>query len=91
MVVLSAVLPDPITAYLGGFKNAIVDEVNGKKIKTLKDLSDAFAEPADRYVIKVIGTGLPIVLERKDVEQAKQRIMARYNVSSPQNLDETPH
>ena len=68
----------------------IVDEVNGKKIKTLKDLADAFSQQTDRYVIKVIGTGLPIVLERKDVEAARERIMSRYNVSSEQNLSDIP-
>jgi hypothetical protein len=88
VVVLSAVLPDPINAYLGGFRNAIIDQVNGKKIKTLKDLADAFAEKTDRYVINVLGTALPIVLERKDVEAAQQRIMTRYNVTHAQNLDE---
>jgi hypothetical protein len=90
VVVLSGILPDPINAYLGGFRDSIVDEVNGKKIKTLKDLADAFAQQTDRYVVKVLGTGIPIVLERKDVEAARQRIMTRYNVSSEQNLTEAP-
>ncbi len=88
VIALSGILPDPINAYLGGFRDSIVDEVNGKKIKTLKDLSDALSQQTDRYVIKVLGTGLPIVLERKDVEAARERIMSRYNVSSEQNLNE---
>ena len=91
VVVVSGILPDPINAYLGGFRDTIVDEVNGKKIKTLGDLAAAFGQEADRYVIKVLGSGLPIVLERKDVEAARQRIMGRYNVSNEQNLVETPH
>lgn len=91
VVVLSGILPDPINVYLGAFRNAIVDKVNGEKINTLDDLAAAFKKDSDRYVINVIGTGLPIVLERKDLEAAKQRIMTRYNVTSEQNLDETPH
>ena len=46
VVVLSAILPDPINTYDGEFKNGIVDEVNGAKIKGLNDLADAFAKPA---------------------------------------------
>lgn len=91
IVVLSGILPDRINTYLGDFRNGIVDEVNGAKIKTLNDLADAFAKTADQYVIKLVGTGRPIVLERSAVESARQRIMARYNVLSEQNLDEAIH
>lgn len=90
VIVLSAILPDPINVYLGGFRDAIVDEVNGKKIKTLDDLAAAFADKSDQYVIKMIGGGLPIVLERKDVEAARERIMSRYDVPKEENLVETP-
>lgn len=88
VIVLSGILPDRINTYLGDFRNSIVDEVNGVKIKTLDDLAAAFAKPAEQYVVKLIGTGRPIVLERGAVESARQRILARYNVLSEQNLDE---
>ncbi|HWB60660.1 MAG TPA: trypsin-like peptidase domain-containing protein [Chthoniobacteraceae bacterium] len=92
VVVLSSILPDDINAYLGGFRDSIVDEVNGKKIKTLKDLSAAFAQsPApDRFVIKVIGSGVPIVINGKDAADAQKRIMRNYHVTKAENLTETP-
>jgi hypothetical protein len=90
VIVISGILPDPINVYLGGFRNAIVDEVNGKKIKTLDDLAAALSEKSDQYVIKVVGGGLPVVLERKDVEAARERIKSRYDVPKDQNLVETP-
>lgn len=86
VIVLSAILPDQINTYLEGFKDGIVDEVNGVKIKTLDDLAAAFAKPSEQYVIKLIGNGRPIVLERHAIESARQRIMGRYNVLSEQNL-----
>jgi S1-C subfamily serine protease len=88
IIVLCGILPDPINTYLGKFRNSIVDEVNGVKISTLKDLAAAFAKPADQYVIKVLGTGLPIVLERKAVESARERIAAKYSVEKEQNITE---
>ncbi len=42
VIVLSAILPDPINTYLGEFREGIVDEINGHKIKTLEDVATAF-------------------------------------------------
>ena len=89
VIILSQVLPDPINTYLEEFRNSIVSEVNGHAIKRLEDLAAAFAEPSDYYVIKCIGEGRPIVLERSAVEAARDRIKTAYNVVSEQNL--TPH
>ena len=83
-------LPDPINTYLEEFRNSIVSEVNGHEIKRLEDLAAAFAEPSDYYVIKCIGEGRPIVLERSAVEAARERIKTAYNVVSEQNLSPTP-
>lgn len=88
IIILSSILPDPINTYFNEFRNGILDEVNGKKIRTLKDAADAFAQPADTYVLKLIGVGRPIVLERKAVETARERIARRYNVLKEQNLEE---
>jgi S1-C subfamily serine protease len=89
VIVLSQILPDPINTYLKHFRNGIVEEVNGAKIKTLNDLADAFAKPAENYVIKLIGVGRPIVLESKAVQEARERIRTRYNVLKEQNVEGT--
>ncbi|MEA3211099.1 MAG: hypothetical protein QOE70_4156 [Chthoniobacter sp.] len=92
IVILSAILPDPLNTYLGEFRESIVDEINDKKIRTLKDAAAAFAEKSDFYVVKFIGIGRPLVLERTAVEAARERIKQRYNVLEEQNLtsDQTP-
>jgi len=41
-------------------------------------------------VIRMIGDGPPLVLDRKQVEAARERIMTRYNVLKEQNLEEQP-
>jgi len=84
--VLSSILPDPLNTYLAEFREGIVDEINDKKIRTLKDAADAFAEKPEFYVIKFIGYARPLVLERSAVEAARQRILQRYNVLKEQNL-----
>jgi len=86
LIVLSAILPDPINTYLNDFKDGIVDEINGEKVRTLDDLANGFRKPADQYVIKLIGVGRPLVLDRAAVEAARERIDGRYNVVKEQNL-----
>ena len=86
IIVLSEILPDPINTYLQDFKDGIVDEINGDKVKSLDDLANGLRKPADRYVIKFLGDGRPLVLDRAAVEAARQRIDDRYDVVKEQNL-----
>lgn len=87
IVVLSNVLADPVNAYAGEFKYEIVDRINGRKIRKLADVSAAFKESPEYSVIELVGDGRPIVLERKAVEDARNRIIARYGVSKEENLE----
>jgi len=87
VIVLSNILPDPINTYLAPYRGTIVDEVNGKKIRTLDELAKAFAEAPDKLVIRMIGDGPPLVLDRNKVESARERIKTRYNVLKEQNLE----
>lgn len=86
IIVLTSILPDPLNTYVGEFREGIVEEINDKKIRTLKDVADAFAEKPEFYVIKFIGYPRPLVLERTAVEAARERIKQRYNVLKEQNL-----
>ena len=90
VIVLTNLLPDAINTYLTPYRGGIVDEVNGKKIRTLEELAKTFDEPTDRLVIKFIGDGPPLVLDPKQVEAARDRIRTRYNVVREQNLHEQP-
>ncbi len=90
VIVLTNILPDPINTYLTPFRYSIVDEINGKRIRTLDDLAKTFAEMPERFVVKMIGDGPPLVLDPKQVEAARERIRMRYKVVSEQNLEEQP-
>jgi hypothetical protein len=87
VIVLSNILSDPINTYLNEFKESIVEEINSVPIRTLKDVADAFAQKADFYVIKFIGNGRPLVLERSAVESARERVRTRYGVQQEQQLE----
>jgi S1-C subfamily serine protease len=86
VVLLSGILPDPINTFLGEFREGIVDEINGRKVETLKDVADGFAQESEFYVVKFVGIGRPLVLERSAVLAARDRIRSRYNVGEEQAL-----
>src|SRR5437899_1243645 len=88
VIVLTNILPDPINTYLAPYRGSIVDDINGKKIRTLEELAKTFLETPDRFVVKLIGEGPPLVLDPKQVEAARKRIKTRYNVLREQNLEE---
>jgi S1-C subfamily serine protease len=90
VIVLTNILPDPINTYLAAYRGGIVDEINGKKIHTLEELAKTFSETSDRFVVKMIGEGPPLVLDPKQVEAARERIKMRYNVVKEQNLEGRP-
>jgi hypothetical protein len=90
VIVLSNILPDPINSYLTPYRGGIVDEVNGKKIRKLAELSEAFAQSPERLVIRMVGDGPPLVLDRNKVEAARERIKTRYSVLKEQNLEDKP-
>jgi hypothetical protein len=88
VIVLANILPDPINTYLAQFRYSIVDEINGVKIRSLEELAKAFAGTPDRFVVKMIGDGPPLVIDPKQAAAARERIKMRYNVVSEQNLEE---
>lgn len=90
VILLTNILPDPINTHLAPYRASIVDEINGKKIRNLEDLAKAFSETPDHFVVRMIGDGPPLVLDRKEVETARERIKSRYNVGSEQNLEDQP-
>ncbi len=89
IVVLTSVLPDAINTHLGKFRHNIVEEVNGRPIKSLRDVYEALndGKKRDYHVIKCLGQGLPIVLDAARVEEAQGRILKQYNVPADHNLE----
>src|SRR5437879_572364 len=88
VIVLTNILPDPINTFLAPYRGGIVDEINGKKIRTLDEWANTFSEPTERFDVKMIGDGPPLVLDPKQAEAARERIKTRYNVVREQNLQE---
>jgi hypothetical protein len=89
VIILTAILPDTINTYCDEFREGIVEKVNGKEIRTLNQLAAALAEQPEQYVIEFEGIGRPLVMQRSDIEAARDRIGKRYNVRQEQFLGGT--
>jgi len=88
IVVLSKILPDPVNAFLKDFTDCIIEEINGRKIRFLEDVSAAFKKDTEYYVIRLLGKGRPVVLEKSAVAEARQRILKRYGVQEEEYLED---
>ena len=82
-VVLTNVLADEVNTFLSAYRQSIVEEINGRKIKALSDVPAALAaagEDKDFVVIKLMENTRPLVLRRDLAEAAQARINQKYNI-----------
>ncbi len=92
VVILTDILPDEINTHLGPYQHKVVDEINGKTIRTLKDVYTALYEEepeGEFHVIHLMGEGRPVVLEKSRIEAAQERIRNQYNVTMDSRLGES--
>lgn len=86
-VVLTNVLPDEVNTWLTPYAHSIVDEINGVKIKSLKDVQTALAKKDKPFVeIHLLEKNRPLVLKREHAETAHPRIMQTYNIPADSYL-----
>jgi len=88
VVVLTSVLPDAINTWLRDYTGQVVEEINGVKIKSLKDAADALDKQPDstHVIIRLAGEGRPIVLEKQLIAAAQERISRKYGLASDRYL-----
>jgi hypothetical protein len=89
VVVLTAILPDEVNSYLQGYQHSIVDEINGVKIKTLKDVAEALKhkEGDGKFVVvKLLEKNRPLVLRRDLADAAQPIILQKYGVDKDSYL-----
>lgn len=80
-VVLSDILPDELTTYVGGFVHQTLETVNDIPVKELDDLDKAFAKDINGFwVLKFLGNPTPMVLDASKARQKHLEILEKYDV-----------
>jgi S1-C subfamily serine protease len=86
LVILSSIVNDPINSYLRGFRHSVVDTVNGEHIADVRALAAALDKDVEHHVITFLGSGQPLVVESRQLPDARKRILSQYNVTSERYL-----
>jgi hypothetical protein len=89
VVILSSVFPDAYTLSYQDYRFLAVDQVNDRKVSTLRDIEQALRNPRDGFhVVEFIrGDSLQrLVVSAREQESATQRILERYGISEAQRL-----
>jgi hypothetical protein len=86
-VLISRVLSHPTNMGMQNISNMIVEEVNGKQLKNLKELAEILNNPEnDVLKLKLSSRKIPVWLSKKVLKSADKEIMQRYGIYSLQNL-----
>lgn len=85
-VVLSEILPDDVNAYVKGFKNQVVETINGIKINALQDIKTAFDKDIDGYwIVRFRNNDSPMILDAVASRSRLADILRKYQVPAEAN------
>lgn len=88
-VVLSDRLAHRVNTYDSQFIHKTVFEINGRPIRQMSDLPQAFSMPSNNlHVIRFKETSVVLTMEAEEAQKADREIRRRYNVSAPSYLRE---
>ena len=89
-VVLSEILPDEINAYAESFEDKVVESVNGKPVRRLEDLAEAFASDEAFCMIEFMDADKPLVFDHARAKQRHKIILEKYQVPAESSLEAKP-
>jgi hypothetical protein len=88
IVIVSQVLPAPMTTGYDELAFLTVTKVNGKEIKSLTDLAEAMKQPQDGYIkVETEEDPKQLELDASQLEQENQSLQENYGISALQRLE----
>ena len=82
VVLLSAVLPDPINIGYQHLRDQIIEEVNGKPVRNIGDVFRIVNAEGSIHSISLRAVEVDIVLDQEELPTANQRIAQQYRLPS---------
>ena len=88
IIVLSFILPGDINLGYHGLSQLVIDNINGVKIRSMKDIPEALAlnSQAKYDVIEFELDGPKIILDRTKMQSANLIIAKTYGIDKPANI-----
>lgn len=82
IVILSRVLPDQINIGYHEYRDEVVTAVNGRTVRRLADVFKAVDQDGGLKRVALMGNGVDLVLDEKEMPAANKRIAANYRIPS---------
>ncbi|MEI1279562.1 serine protease [Leptospira venezuelensis] len=79
-VLLSQVIPDESNQGYHDVSGRLVDQVNGKPIQSVQDISNEVKSSKSRYITILLDDGTNVVLDKESLTSANQRIQKEYRI-----------
>ncbi len=82
-VVLSEIMPDKVNSYCSGYKNRVLETVNGTAVYSLVDVAESCRsrQAGDGFcVIKFMGIDKPLVIDAAEALARHEPILKRYQI-----------
>ncbi|MBN1521511.1 MAG: hypothetical protein JW928_03175 [Candidatus Aureabacteria bacterium] len=86
LIVLSFVIPDDINIGYQNFRTMIVENINGRKVRSIADVARAFDEGESRFIQIFFDGTKQAILDRNQLKSANERIARRYKIHKMRNL-----
>jgi len=87
VVVLSRVLDDAVNVGYQHLEKKIVDQVNGIKIRNIRELIEVVENDDNAYIFIITRDGVEIVIDREVLKIRNQKILSRYFISHDRSVD----
>jgi len=91
VIFINRVLSDGINFGYGNLALSIISEVNGQKIKNMKDLVSIIDDTKEDYYIITTEKGEKIILDKKEVKERQKNIFNKYELDSDRSDDLKPN
>ena len=86
-VILLRRLDHPVTVRMAWYRNVVVDRVNGREVREIRDVVEAFESNRDRFhVLEYLHQGRLGVLDREAADRANAEILERYGIPEDRRL-----
>lgn len=86
-IILTQILPDPVTKGYHFMNNFVVEKINGKEIQNLQDVIDALETKSKVFQHIELNDGYQIILDKESADSAHTRILERFHIQHDRSED----
>jgi len=88
-IILTSRLPDPANDAVRPFLNGVVEFINGRRVRNLRDFAKEWNSSQGRYIaLQFMNRALPLLIPREKIKQTDKRIREKYDIRARSNVEQ---